>query len=200
MTALIIFIGLIVGLNCIPLLTKTNFPKTEKVIVKLLVTTTILFLIILFFAFNGYRLKGQYTFVTITLIFIGLTIIYFAVFKNTTTKILTATLLLTPLLTVSIFTLLIGQVLKEFDINNKTKIIITTGGFLSCGELIYITQTKLGLFDKEVHYENSLCLRGIEKIETVKIDDRHAEFLIYHDKTMDSENPYKYDVERKTGW
>lgn len=200
MTVLIIFIVLIVGLNCIPLLTKTNFPKTEKVIGKLLVATTILFLIILIFTFNGYRLKGQYSILTISLTFIGLTIIYFALFKNTTAKILTTTFLLTPLLVVSIFMLLFGQVLKEFDINDNTKIIVTTGGFLSCGELIYITQTKFGLFDKEVHYESSLCLRGIEKIETVKIDDKHSEFLIYHDKTMDSENPYKYDVERKNGW
>jgi ABC-2 type transport system permease protein len=200
MTALIIFIGLIVGLNCIPLLTKTNFPKTQKVNVRLLVVTTILFLTILIFAFNGYRLKGQYTFLTVSLTFMGLTIIYFSIFKNTITKILTTIFLLTPLLTISIFTLLFGQVLKEFDINDNTKIIVTTGGFLSCGELIYITQTKFGFFDKEVHYESSLCLRGIEKIETVKIDDKQAEFLIYHDKTMDSENPYKYDVERKNGW
>lgn len=200
MTALIIFIGLIVGLNCIPLLTKTNFPKAQKVIVKLLVVTIILFLTILIFAFNGYRLKGQYTFLTISLTFIGLTIIYFTLFKNTTTKILTTTFLLTPLLALSIFTLLFGQVLKELDINHNTKIIVTTGGFLSCGELIYITQTKFVIFDKEVHYESSLCLRGIEKIETVKIDDRHAEFLIYHNAEMDSENPYKYNVKRENGW
>jgi len=200
MTALIIFLGLIVGLNCIPLLTKTNLPKTQKVIVRLLIATTILFLTVLILLFNGYRLKGQYTFLTISLTFIVLTIIYFTLFKNTTTKILATIFLLTPLLVLSIYTLLFGRVLKEFDINNNTKIIVTTGGFLSCGELIYITQTKFGLFDKEVHYESSLCLRGIEKIETIKIDDKHAEFLIYHNKTMDSENPYKYDVERKNGW
>ena len=167
MTAIIIFIGLIIGLNCIPLLTKTNFLKTEKVIGKLLVVATILFLTILIFAFNGYRLKGLYSFLTISLTFICLSIIYFALFKNTTAKILTTTFLLTPLLVVIIYMLLFGQVLKEFDINDNAKIIVTTGGFLSCGELIYITQTKFGLFDKEVHYESSLCLRGIEKIETV---------------------------------
>ncbi len=200
MTALILFIGLIVGLNCIPLLARTNFPKMEKVIVKLLVVVTILFLTILVFAFNGYRLKGQYTSLTISLTFIGLTLIYFALFKNTTTKMLITTFIMTPLLVVSIFTLLFGQVLKKFDINDNTKVIVTTGGFLSCGELIYITQTKFRLFDKEVLYESSLCLRGIEKIETVKIDDKHAEFLIYHDKELDSENPYKYDVERKNDW
>lgn len=199
MTALIVFIGLIVGLNCIPLLTKANFPQTQKAIIKLLAFSTILFLTISILAFNGYRLKGQFAFLAISLTFIGLTIIYFALFKNTTTKILTTIFLLTPLLALSVSTLLFEQVLKEFDINDNTKIIVTTGGFWSCGEMIYFTQTKFG-FDKEVHYESGLCLRGIEKIEIVKIDTNHAEFLIYHDKTMDSENPFKYDVERKNGW
>lgn len=199
MTAILIFLGLIIGLNCIPLLTKTNFPKAEKVIVKILVVTIILFLTFTILQFNGYRLKGQYTFMTIGLTFIGLTVTYFALFKNTKKKMLTV-FLLTPLLVVSIFILVFGQVLKEFNINDNTKIIVTTGGLLSCGELIYITQTKFGLFDKEVHYESSLCLREIKKIETVKLDNRHAEFLIYHNGEMDSENPYKYDVERKNGW
>ena len=107
---------------------------------------------------------------------------------------------MTPLLVVSIFTILFGQTLKEFKVNDNTKIIVTTGGLLSCGELIYITQTKFGIFDKEVHYESSLCLHEIEKIETVRIDDKHAVFLIYHNGEMDSENPYKYDVERKNSW
>ncbi|MBI2721058.1 MAG: hypothetical protein HYX39_02670 [Bacteroidetes bacterium] len=199
MTAIIIFIGLIIGLNCIPLLTKTNFPKTEKIIVRLLFATTIIFLTTFLFALNSYRLKGQYTLTTISWVFMGLTIIYFVIFKNTRRKILMV-FLLTPLLILCVFTLLFGQVLKEFKINDNSKIIVTTGGLLSCGELIYITQTEFRIFDKEVHYESSLCLRGIEKIETVKIDDSHAEFLIYHNGEMDSENPYRYDVERKNGW
>jgi ABC-2 type transport system permease protein len=104
------------------------------------------------------------------------------------------------LLVVGIYTLLVGQSLNEFDINDKTKIIVTTGDFFSCGEQIYIAQTKFGLFDKVVHYESSLCLSGIKKIETVIFDNKHAEFLIYHDTKLDSENPYKYDVERENGW
>jgi hypothetical protein len=34
----------------------------------------------------------------------------------------------------------------------------------------------------------------------MKLDEKHAEFLIYHNGALDSENPYKYDVERKNGW
>ena len=199
MTEIIIFIGLIIGLNCIPLLTKTTFPKAEKIILRILTASSILFLTFTFFVFNGYILKGVYTFSIIIWTFIISTIIYFILFKNSKKKVLTV-FLLTPLVVVSIFALIFGEVLKEFDINNETKIIVTTGGLLSCGELIHIKQTKFGIFDKEVHYESSLCLRGIEKIETIKLDEKHAEFLIYHNGEMDSENPYKYEVERKNGW
>ena len=165
----------------------------------MLIASSILFVTFTFFIFNGYILKGVYTYSIIIWSFIISTIIYFILFKNSKKKVLTV-FLLTPLIVVSIFALIFGKVLKEFDINNETKIIVTTGGILSCGELIRITQTKFGIFDKEVHYESSLCLREIKKIETIKLDEKHAEFLIYHNGEMDSENPYKYVVERKNGW
>jgi len=97
-------------------------------------------------------------------------------------------------------TLLLGQLVYEKKIDETNKISVTTGGFLACGEIIHITQTRFGIFDKDVFHIGNLCLIGINKIETVKLDDKHAEFLIYHNGKMDSENPYKYDVERKNGW
>jgi ABC-2 type transport system permease protein len=199
MTAIIIFIGLIVGLNCIPLLTKTTFPKIEKVVVRMLIATTILFLTFGVFGLYGYSLKGLYTFSTISWTFIVSTILFFALFKNTRRKILTA-FLLTPLVVLSILTLILGQLVYEQKIDETNKITVTTGGFLACGEIIHITQTRFGIFDKDVFYIDNLCLIGINKIETVKLDDKHAEFLIYHNGQYDSENPYKYNVERKNGW
>ena len=199
MIEIIIFFGLIIGLNCIPVLTNTTFPKVEKIILRVLIASSILFVTFTFFVFNGYILKGVFIYSIIIWSFIISTIIYFILFKNSKKKVLTV-FLLTPLIVVSIFALIFGKVLKEFDINNETKIIVTTGGILSCGELIHITQTKFAIFDKEVHYESSLCLREIKKIETIKLDEKHAEFLIYHNGEMDSENPYKYVVERKNGW
>jgi hypothetical protein len=199
MTAIIMFIGLIIGLNCIPLLTKNTFPKAEKAIQKILVASTILFLSLTIFEINGYRLKGVYAFSTISGTFILSTIAYFVIFRNTKKKLITV-FLLTPLIVISILTLILGQLVYENKIDETNKIAVTTGGFLACGEIIHITQTRLGIFDKDVFHIDNLCLIGINKIETVKLDDKHAEFLIYHNGEYDSENPYKYDVERKNGW
>lgn len=199
MTAILIFIGLLIGLNCIPFLTKTTFPKTEKVIKKILVASTILFLTFVIFAFNGYKLRGFYTFSTINWIFIISTIAYFAIFKNSKKKLLTI-FILTPLIVFSFLTLLLGQLVYENRIDETNKISVAKGGFLACGEIINITQTRFLIFDKEVYHIENLCLIGINKIETIKFDDKHTEFLIYHNGENDSENPYKYQMERKNGW
>jgi hypothetical protein len=98
-------------------------------------------------------------------------------------------------------TFILGRVVNEFTIDDTNKIFVTTGGFLGCGEELNITQSTFGIFDKEVfHIDSNLCLKGIHKIETSKLDEKHAEFLIYHDGQHDSENPYKYEVERKNKW
>lgn len=196
MIVLIAFFGLIIGLCSIPFFTKSNLPKTEKVVIRLLLIFTALLLILFVFYFNGYHIKGKYTFPIIILIFIGCLVAYYVFIKNTIRKILMVILLI-PLLALGIYTLIFSQTLNEFDVNDNTKIIVTSGDPLSCGELIYITKTKFVVFNKEIIYESSLCLRGIEKIETVKFNDEQAEFLIFHDKTIDSENPYRYVVDRK---
>jgi hypothetical protein len=179
MKAIIIFIGLIIGLNCIPLLIKTTFPTVEKVIVRVLFASTILFLLSTIFEFSGYRLKGLYTFSTISWTFIISTILIFALFKNSEKKILTV-FLLTPLVVLIILTPILGELVYEKRIDETYKISVTTGGFLACGEIINITQTKFGIFDKQVFHIGDLCLIGINKIETIKLDEKHAEFLIYH--------------------
>ena len=199
MTAIIIFIGLLIGLNCIPLLTKKTFPTVEKLIGRILIVTTISILTYMAFEFNGYKLKGLHSFSIISWLFIVSTILFFALFKNTKKKILTV-FLLTPLITLSILTLILGQVVYEQKIDETNKISVSTGGFLACGEIINITQTRFGIFDKEVFHIDNLCLIGINKIETIKLDDKQAEFLIYHNGEMDSENPYEYKIENKNVW
>ena len=90
--------------------------------------------------------------------------------------------------------------MKEFKITEKTKITITKGGLLSCGEKLKFNQSKFGIFDKETLSINGLCLIGISKIKTIEVDDKYIEFLIYHNGVNDSENPFRYTTEKKNVW
>lgn len=199
MIAIIIFIGIIIGLNCIPLLTKKTFPKIEKVVGRILIAMTILLLITLIFDFNGYKLKSFFAYREIGLCFVISTFIYFAIFKNTRNKIWKGALL-TVLIITTVTTQLLYQKTGSFKINDELNMSISREGFLACGEIIRITKTKFGIFDKEVFYDNNQCLIGITKVETVRIDKSGAEFLIYHNKEQDSENPYQYEIENKNMW
>lgn len=199
MTPILIFIAVIAGINCIPMLIRTDYPKIEKVIVRILIITSTIFLTFTIFDLNGLRLKGIYTLPTIGLTFIISALLYFGGVKNTKKKIVTV-ILITPLIVLSIFTLLFGRVLKEFEINDTYKIAVSTEGFLSCGEHIELTKTKFGIFNEEIYHTSNLCLTGITKIETLNFSHRQAVFLVYHNGVMDSENPYKYKIENKKVW
>jgi len=199
MIAIIIFIGIIICLNCIPLLTKRTFPKVEKVVGRILIAMTILLLITIIFDFNGYKLKSFFAYRAIGLCFVISTIIYFAIFKNTRNKIWKGALL-TVLIIITVTTQLLYQKTGSFKINDELNMSISREGFLACGEIIRITKTEFGIFDKEIFYDSNQCLIGITKVETVRIDNNGAEFLIYHNKEQDSENPYQYEIENKNVW
>ena len=199
MTALIIFILIVIGLNLIPYLTKWDFPVVEKAINRVLIFSTVAFLVLTALVFCGYKLKGIYSNPIIGVIFITITILYFVLAKSTKKK-LFAVVILTPLILISLVTLLFGRTIYESKITEGYKIQVSTGGLLSCGELINLTESEFFLFEKVIVHENSLCLREIERIETINFDQNSAEFLIYHNGEMDSENPYKYKIENNNVW
>jgi ABC-2 type transport system permease protein len=91
-------------------------------------------------------------------------------------------------------------VIAEYKINDLYKIEVSRGGFLACGDILKITKSELWIFDKGIYRESSLCLRGINKIETVDFHYNHAEFLIFHNGEWDSENPFRYEIENKNIW
>ena len=199
MTVLVIFVLIVIGLNWIPQLTKWNFPKLENVINRMLVLITVTFFVLTVLSFNGYKLKGLYSNLAIGTIFLATTIIYFALVKNTRRKLITVVILI-PLILLSLFTYLFGRTIYESKIADGYKIQVTTGGIMSCGELIQLTERKYLIFDKEIVYQSSLCLREIKRIETINFDQDSAVFLIYHNGEMDSENPYQYKIENKSMW
>lgn len=199
MTALLTFILIVVGLNLIPHLTKWNLPKAEKAINRILVLTAVTFFIFTVLSFNGYKLKGLYSNLIIGIIFISTTIVYFVLAKSTKRKLIMVVILI-PLILLNLFALLFGRIIYESKIADGYKVQVTTGGLLSCGELIHLTETAFLIFDKEIVYESSLCLREIEQIETINFDQDLGEFLIYHNGEMDSENPFRYKIENKNVW
>ncbi|MBK7639613.1 MAG: hypothetical protein IPJ22_06095 [Bacteroidetes bacterium] len=158
-----------------------------------------MFLTFAIFKYFDFIIKDLFTASIISWFFIVSTISFFVIFKNSMKKILLV-LLLIPFIVFNIFSLNVDQPIFEQELDEINKITVTKDGFLECGEIIYISQSKLGIFDKKVFQFNNLCLKGINKIETVKFDEKHAEFLIYHDGEYDSENPYKFEVERKNKW
>lgn len=199
MTVVLIFILIVMGLNLIPQLTKKKFPKTERVVSKLVIISTVTFLIATIFLFNGLRMSGFCISPIINVIFILTVLAYFSIVKNSKRKILIV-LILIPLILLSSVTLIFSRKTYELEINNDHKIQVTTGGLMACGETINLTESKFGIFDKEIYHKGNLCLRDIRKIETIKFDEKVAEFLIFHDGEYDSENPYHYKIENKNVW
>ncbi len=199
MTAVLLFIVIVIGLNCIPQLTNTNFLNIEKTIFKLLVINTLTFLIFTVLLFYGYKLQGAYSNSVIGSAFILASLLFFSLVENTRKKIIIV-LLLTPLILLSLFTFVFGRLIAEYKITDAHKIEVSTGGPLACGEIIEITETEFGIFDRRIHYEGSLCLREIKNIEMIKFNKDTAQFLIYHNGEMDSENPYHYTIDNKNVW
>lgn len=186
-------------LNLIPQLSKNNFQITGKVVIRMLIFTAMALMILTILQFNGFKIKGVYSNSIIGIVFTSASLLYFTVVKNTKRKLLSV-LLLMPLILLSLFALFFGRTIYEKEIAADYKIEVSTGGIMSCGELICLTKTMFGIFDKEIYYESSLCLREIERIETIKFNKDAAEFLIYHNGEMDSENPYHYKIENKNIW
>ena len=195
----LIFCGILLGLNFIPELIKKEYPKTEKIIARIVFYSTILFLILILLSFVGIRFKGLYTNTIIGLTFIIASLIYFTTNKNTRNKIISIVILF-PLIIVGFYFQFFNQNLGTYKVNAELNIKISQEGFLACGEIIRLTKSSLLIFEKELIYDSSQCLRGIDRIETIEFNDKRAEFLIYHNGEMDSENPYHYEIKNKNVW
>jgi ABC-2 type transport system permease protein len=199
MMAIIIFILIIIGFNLIPGLTKKRFPKTEKIIERLLIYITLTFIILLVLSFNGIKLKGIYSNLIVGLIFILTSLLYFAINKNTTRKVISIVALL-PLILYSFYFQFFYQNLGRYKVNEDLDIIVSKEGFLACGEIITLTKTKFILFDQQLIYDSNQCLKGIYKIETIEFNKKKARFLIFHSGKFDSENPYNYEINNINIW
>ncbi len=199
MTYILIFFGIIIGLNLIPEFIRKKYPKTEKLIFQIVLFSTLSFLILIFTSIIGIKFRGLYTNSIIGLIFIISTLIYFSICKNNKKKKISI-LVLFPLILFGFYVQFFNQSIEIYKVNNNLNIEISQGGFLGCGEIIRLTEKKLLIFEKELIYDSNQCLRGIYNIEIIEFNDKRAVFLIYHNGEMDSENPYRYEIENKNVW
>jgi len=129
------FFGILIGLNLIPELIKKEYPKTEKIIVQIVLYTTLIFLILIVLPLVGIRFKDQYTNTIISLTFLISSLIYFAAKKNTRNKTISIVILL-PLILVGFYFQFFHQNLGTYKVNDEMNIKISQEGFLACGEII----------------------------------------------------------------
>lgn len=199
MTLIILFIFILIGLNYIPELTNKRFLKTEKYIERIVTCVAFIFLILIILSFNGIKLKGMYSNLVIGFIFVTTSILYFAINKTTTRKVISIVVLI-PFILLSIYLYLFNKNLGRYKVNDDINIVVSQEGFLACGEIIRLTKTKFIIFDKELIQDTNQCLRGIYKIEIIEFNKQRAKFLIYHREKFDSENPYSYEIVNINYW
>jgi len=194
MTAIVAYLFIIIVLNFVPVFGQFNLPRLEKVVIQISNYSMIAYGVSMTLFFFDFKFIGLYTSTIIGLTFILTNLVFFGLIRNTGKKLLRVAIL-TLIFPISLYILFVSQPISRFKINDSYTIEVLTGGFLSCGQIIDITENRYLIFEKKVHDESSLCLREITKIETVKFDGKHGEFLIYHNGKVHSENPYRYKAE-----
>ena len=213
MTTFLVLISIILGISLVLILTKPDFPKLEKIIKRISFYSLIGIVICALLLAFDFRFKGKYTTSIIGLTFLISTIILFGLTKKIQTKILSGFLAI-PLVIFGISSLIWGVPIiffyllampfhppkAKFEIDKKHNIEVRDGGFMACGESLFITESNLLILDKIKHVGNNSCVIGINKIETLSFKENDVEFLIYHNGKTEFQNPYKYQPEIKNVW
>lgn len=209
MITFIILIGLFALVSLLPFFIKFKEPiwlNYLKMAVLIALVGMVLNLGLMHF---GYRLKGAYTSWILALVFWGGTLLIFGFSKSPKTQML-AGLLAIPtygmallavvykptLLVFYFFWLLAQPPLATSQVNEEYHIEIRDGGFLACGESLYVMQSHYGVFNKEIYVGNNHCVQGIHKVEMLEHNSEKFVFLIHHDGNALKENPYTYTVHR----
>ena len=199
MISTLIFIGVILGINIISYLIPKEYPILKSRILKLVFLSSILFLAAFILSMNGINLKGLYAYKAIGIIMIVSSLSFIVLEKILKSKIV-ANFLLLPLIVLSGLNSILYNKIGTYKLDESLSLIVSREGFLGCGEIIRLTKSKLIIFDQELIYDSNQCLIGIENVEILKMNEHEIELLIYHNGTMDSENPYRYKLENDNLW
>ena len=206
-----LFISLIVlalGVSGILLLTKTRFPKAEKLLSRIALLSLVVMILCVVLLSNDLCLKGAYTSAIIGVVFLLTTLVLFGLSKRTTTKIwsglITIPVFICCLLSLFdkgylfffyLLALPFAPPIATYDVDETHQVEVHDGGFMACGESLVLTESTCFLFDKQRYAGNNHCVTNIYKVETVAFDENKATFLIHHDESRNIENPYTYETE-----
>jgi len=196
MVIFLISLFIIAGLNLIPNITGFKSIEIEKKISIVLLSSLLLNIISLVLILNDIKFKGFYTNSIIGIIFIITCLLFFTIVDNNWKKILKVILLI-PVIAITLITVFLSQQIAKFQINQEYNIEVRSGGLLSCGETIHICKTDILFFDKVVHNKNDLCVYGVYDIRTTHFNNEKAQFLIFHNEKLDSENPIILELKIK---
>jgi ABC-2 type transport system permease protein len=213
MTNFLVLIAVLLIISLVLILTKSDFPKLEKIIKRISFYSLIGIIVCSIFLVFDLRFKGKYTTTILGLTFLISTVILFGLTKKTGTKIYSGILTI-PLAIFGVSSLIWEMPIiffyllampfhppkAKFEIDKKHNIEVRDGGFMACGESLFITETTVLIMDKLKHVGNNSCVTGINKIETLEFKEDKADFLIYHDGKTEFKNPYKYQTEIKNVW
>ena len=141
--------------------------------------------------FFGIRFRGLYTELLIAGSLAILSLLYFIVLRFTIRRLREVVVAL-PLLLFSLAIVFFDGKKGIYAVKDSRQVVVTSGGMLSCGEILNFVETEMGIFAKEYYHETSLCLTGITGIKVAESEDGKDKLLIFHDRKNDSENPYHY--------
>ncbi|MCI4671861.1 MAG: hypothetical protein MRZ79_27210 [Bacteroidia bacterium] len=199
LAAIVLFIGILIGLNFIPEIIKKHRPKTEKSIQLILAISTLIFLVSIGLLLNSIRIKGIYSNLAVNLIFLMSCLLYFAMVRNRKIKILIVVLLILPII-IALLSSVFSQKINEQKLPNGMGINITKGGIMTCASHISLSKSWMGIFEEEIYHDSRLCLQRIYKIEVVAFEESHAELLLYHRDEQESQNPFPYRIDNEMLW
>ncbi|TAE62382.1 MAG: hypothetical protein EAY68_08725, partial [Bacteroidetes bacterium] len=180
-----------IALNYIPELTKKRFPKTEKGIQIAILITALLYILFTVANMYGYKIKGRYTHTVTTYLFWLSSLAYFVLVENTKLKLLSI-FLVVPIWIITFFSITFGRQVYQTKIDDDYRLIISSGGWLTCGEPIYITQTQYLFFNKEIKTVGELCLKGVYRVDVKKINEDGFELFFYSSELTSQENPIRF--------
>ncbi|MEL6561585.1 MAG: hypothetical protein AAFQ94_25580, partial [Bacteroidota bacterium] len=169
MTAIIVFIVIILGINTIPFLHKRQFPGIERILIQVGWLVTIIYLAFFIISFYGIKLRGSFLNAALGYTLLMSYLLIFGVVRPNSRKFIIV-LVAIPVMILCLYIQVLNQSIYEHKFHKNLNLTIYREGFLACGEIIRINKPYFGILNKEILYDSNQCLIGINKVETIEVN------------------------------